>query len=620
MKKWLPPVIAALALAWLAAGFHVPASKTAFDTNGFGGLPVLANGRIKPFDTVARTSLLILRSKESVEDESGHPLTPEQWLLDVLMRPVQADTYKVFLITNPDVLGLLDKNQSAGKYYSFKEIEPFLREIDNQSKAANDVPKNERGLFQQEILKLNERIVLYTHLSNSIHSDESAGFTDELTAFHIAMEKGAAAFRNKTDGREFSQDDLQALANFYKYYQSIAEVAYIRPVPREAQQDWKTIGDSMLATMQSGTVEPAVLAYATMTDAWHRQDAPAFNKALTDYRQYLGQNFPQFLKKPGFEFRFNQYEPFYKCIILYVFIFVLAFLSWLCWPETFGRSAFWLLMITFLLHTAGLLARMWLQGRPPVTNLYSSAIFIGWAACLLCIVLESIYRDGIGSLTAATMGFITLIIAHHLSFEGDTMEMLRAVLDTNFWLATHVVAVTLGYASTFLAGFLAIIYVVRGLFTPTLDKATAKALNNMVYGIICFATLFSFVGTVLGGIWADQSWGRFWGFDPKENGALIIVLWNALILHARWGGYVRERGLMLMAIFGNVVTSFSWFGVNMLGAGLHSYGFMDGAYLWLLFFDANNVLLICVGLVPLRHWPSFQNAPGRLPATPPPLP
>ena len=106
----------------------------------------------------------------------------------------------------------------------------------------------------------------------------------------------------------------------------------------------------------------------------------------------------------------------------------------------------------------------------------------------------------------------------------------------------------------------------------------------MVYGIVCFATLFSFVGTVLGGIWADQSWGRFWGWDPKENGAIIIVLWNALILHLRWGGMIRERGLINCAIVGNIVTSWSWFGVNMLEIGLHSYGFMSGAFKWLLAF------------------------------------
>jgi cytochrome c biogenesis factor len=116
--------------------------------------------------------------------------------------------------------------------------------------------------------------------------------------------------------------------------------------------------------------------------------------------------------------------------------------------------------------------------------------------------------------------------------------------------------------------------------------------------------IFSFVGTVLGGIWADQSWGRFWGWDPKENGALIIVLWNALILHARWDGLVRERGLMNLAVFGNIVTAFSWFGVNMLGIGLHSYGFMDAARTWLTIFILSQMAIIALGCLPLRHWRS----------------
>jgi cytochrome c biogenesis factor len=131
----------------------------------------------------------------------------------------------------------------------------------------------------------------------------------------------------------------------------------------------------------------------------------------------------------------------------------------------------------------------------------------------------------------------------------------------------------------------------------------------MTYAVICFATLFSFVGTVLGGIWADQSWGRFWGWDPKENGALLIVLWNALILHARWGGLVRERGLMCLAIFGNVITAFSWFGVNMLGIGLHSYGFMDAAFQWLMVFTVSQAALILFAQIPERRWRSLTGAP-----------
>ena len=221
---------------------------------------------------------------------------------------------------------------------------------------------------------------------------------------------------------------------------------------------------------------------------------------------------------------------------------------------------------------------------------------------LLGVLLERIYRRGFATAVAAASGFSSLIVAHHLTGDGDTMEMMRAVLDSNFWLATHVTTITIGYSGTFLAGAIAIAWVIRRHLVRKPDPATSRALGATTYGIICFALFFSFVGTVLGGIWADQSWGRFWGWDPKENGALLIVLWNAIILHARWGGYVRERGIMTMAIFGNVITSLSWFGVNMLGVGLHSYGFMDSAFWALTGFCASQFALMGLALLPARFW------------------
>ena len=126
----------------------------------------------------------------------------------------------------------------------------------------------------------------------------------------------------------------------------------------------------------------------------------------------------------------------------------------------------------------------------------------------------------------------------------------------------------------------------------------------MVYGIICFGTLFSLVGTILGGIWADQSWGRFWGWDPKENGALMIVIMGAIYLHARWGGICKERGLMALAICGNIITAWSWFGTNMLPVGLHSYGRMDSAYAWLIGFVILQLVLTATALLPWRFWRS----------------
>ena len=324
--------------------------------------------------------------------------------------------------------------------------------------------------------------------------------------------------------------------------------------------------------------------YASLGDAYRANDRAAFNQEVDLLANRMAQLQPTGTKRARYEFLFNQVDPFTHSMTLYVLAFLFACISWLAWQRPLNRAAFYLLLVAIVVHTFGLVSRMYLQERPPVTNLYSSAIFIGWGAVIVALILERIFRDGIGAACAGAIGFITLIIAHHLAGNGDTLEMLQAVLDTNIWLATHVVAITTGYSAMFLAGMLAIIYVVRGVFTRSLTKQTADSLARMTYGVVCFATLFSFVGTVLGGIWADQSWGRFWGWDPKENGAVLIVLWCAIILHARWGGFIRQRGLMIMAIFGNVVTSFSWFGVNMLGVGLHSYGFMQKAFPWLVGF------------------------------------
>src|SRR6266545_1459122 len=175
---------------------------------------------------------------------------------------------------------------------------------------------------------------------------------------------------------------------------------------------------------------------------------------------------------------------------------------------------------------------------------------------------------------------------------------------------THVTTVTIGYAATVVAGFLGVAYIIAGVFIRGVPQELFRALTQMIYGVVCFAMLFSFVGTVLGGIWADQSWGRFWGWDPKENGAVLIVLANALLLHARWGGLVKERGIAALAIFGNIVTSWSWFGTNMLGVGLHSYGFMDAALMWLLIFVVSQLALIVLANLPPSLWRSVSNAPA----------
>jgi ABC-type transport system involved in cytochrome c biogenesis permease subunit len=186
------------------------------------------------------------------------------------------------------------------------------------------------------------------------------------------------------------------------------------------------------------------------------------------------------------------------------------------------------------------------------------------------------------------------------------MEMMQAVLDTNFWLSTHVTCVTLGYTTTFVAGLMGIVYIAVGLTTNMLRKTGSADFARAIYGVLCAGMFLSFVGTVLGGLWADYSWGRFWGWDPKENGALLIVIWIALILHARWAGLIKHRGLAVLSVLGIVVTSWSWFGTNFLGVGLHSYGFRQGAMMTLVLIDFGFLAIAGIGMIPLNMWQSFR--------------
>jgi ABC-type transport system involved in cytochrome c biogenesis permease subunit len=184
---------------------------------------------------------------------------------------------------------------------------------------------------------------------------------------------------------------------------------------------------------------------------------------------------------------------------------------------------------------------------------------------------------------------------------ADTMPQLEAVLNTNFWLSTHVTTVTIGYSAGLLAALLAHVYVIGQLVLQLLGKAHLhtdlfRNVVRMVYGVLCFGLLFSVVGTILGGVWANDSWGRFWGWDPKENGALMICLWELATLHGRMGGYLRELGLCTAAIFNGVIVAFSWWHVNLLGVGLHAYGFTHGILGRLTVFYAIEGLILMAAL------------------------
>ena len=635
MKRFLPWIILAVAAALLLPSW-MP-SKAAvddFDFAEFGKIPLLVGGRVKPLDTVARNSLLIIHGKQELRLEGGRHLSAMQWLTDVLFNAAVADQYPVFVVQNADVLGLFGWQQSDRKYFSFAEFAPFLKQIDEQAAQSDKLEAVQRSAYQSAILNLRNGLSLYQRLKNSIQPERAQNFAAELHRFASSVPAAATAARQRAMGENFDKAKLDDVAQMIQRYERLSEMAYVlavppttlpgSPIPAPVDADWHSVGDSLLRSLGMGEIHLIVMEYAVIGDAYRADDRALFNQHVQLVTDWFAKEQQNAAKRASFELLFNRLQPFSQSMTLYVLAFLLACASWLGWSGVLRRSAFYILLLALAIHTFGLVSRMYLQERPPVTNLYSSAIFIGWGAVIVARILARIFRDGIGAACAGAIGFVTLIIAHHLAGSGDTLEMLQAVLDTNIWLATHVVAITTGYSAMFLAGMLAIIYVVRGVFTTSLKKQAADSLARMTYGVVCFATLFSFVGTVLGGIWADQSWGRFWGWDPKENGAVLIVLWCAIILHARWGGFIRQRGLMIMALFGNIVTSFSWFGVNMLGVGLHSYGFMEKAFPWLVGFMISQLALMAVASMPIEKWRSFRTARvpsrGEQPQIPAPLP
>ena len=407
----------------------------------------------------------------------------------------------------------------------------------------------------------------YEEINNSDHPEYFRQFTDKIENLSQALQRG-----DKVD--DLVDKKALELASQLKAFQDLSEL-HNGPgiIPATGRSGWLTFGDALDQSDGTGQRLPEASTLFAVVYAYAIDNAAEFNKELAAFRKMVATESPAETGLSGLELFLNDCSPFYYGMFFYLLAFILCCLAWIGWSEPLQRAAFYLAVLMVIVHTWALCVRMYIMGRPPVTNLYSSAVFIGWGCVVLCLVLEKIYRNGFGTLVASLTGFLTLFVAMYYLDDGDTLKVLEPVLNTTFWLATHVTTVTLGYTATFVAGFIGMGYIFFGVLTRLLNKNAMKTVANMIYGVVCFATLLSFVGTVLGGIWADQSWGRFWGWDSKENGALLIVIWNALILHARWGGLVKDRGIALLSVVGNMVTGWSWFGTNQLQVGLHSYGF-----------------------------------------------
>lgn len=242
--------------------------------------------------------------------------------------------------------------------------------------------------------------------------------------------------------------------------------------------------------------------------------------------------------------------------------------------------------------TAGILAvlfalRTYVAARVPLSSLYEIVLLV----TMLLMAFESgafifCKRRTFSLMIPVTfMAALLLFFAKFVLEPGDTFRPIPAVLNSSVFLTIHVFTIALGFAGMILSGVVAHVALLRA-------SSERTPLDSLLYGTLVFGAVFTMLGTLLGGVWADFAWGRFWGFDPKECGALFVILWAMLLLHLRVGRLVDTHGFALLNCFNVIVTFLCWFGVNLLGVGLHSYGFQGGTAMWLAIFVAVDVLLI----------------------------
>ncbi len=236
---------------------------------------------------------------------------------------------------------------------------------------------------------------------------------------------------------------------------------------------------------------------------------------------------------------------------------------------------------SFVAGTVAMLAgfgmRVAISGRAPVTNMYESVVYVGLGVAALGIVLELVCRRRLILTAAAGVATVALVLADNCPAVLDaSLQPLQPVLRSNFWLVTHVLTITLSYAALALA--LGIGNVTLGYFlVGSEDSTTIRSLTDSTYRTLQIGVLLLAAGTILGAVWADYSWGRFWGWDPKEVWALVALLGYLSVLHARSAGWVREFGLAALSVMCFALVVMAWYGVNfVLGSGLHSYGFGGG--------------------------------------------
>ncbi|GAA5484694.1 cytochrome c biogenesis protein [Haloferula sargassicola] len=594
-------------------------------------IPVQDGGRVKPLVTYAGFTMLRIhgaRSMKIVAEEGGKAIRikPLAWMLDIFFRPQFAVEEPTFRIDDSAVLTAIGvEAREKRDRYSYEEILPGRDRLFELAQGYNQIPKKQRTPQEQQLLDLGENFHNYEQLLGVFSmartglrmmpigsgSGDEAGeekYTGVAEVMATAPVIRQVLQDAQTQGREIPPHVRNLLQQVFDGANASSAGLFLFP-PANAEDDkWLSPGERVMNVMEMKTRD----VEGSIADIKHIEKASrAIYDSEADFRTELGALKDDLVSRAEARGEYDKVpleaEYYRRNWLLHALVYFLLgtllamamwmtrglpskVLSWTVWAATATGWVMVLIPIT---------KRCLIMGRPPVGNLYDTIIFITAAVVAFGSIIEAFTRRRFALGMMPIVGVLLILLARlfEVGEARDHMDPLVAVLRSNYWLTIHVITIVLGYASGLITAVLGIIYVLlRGLRLDGGDKSLRRSLTRAVYGMVCVTLFLSLVGTVLGGIWANDSWGRFWGWDPKENGALMIVLANLAILHARLGGYIKEWGIHLSAIFMAAVVTFSWWNVNTLNTGLHSYGFAEGAgYIKLLY--ATVGALIAFGLV-----------------------
>ena len=604
----------------LLSGLAKTAGATALDYQPFCQLPVMEAGRIKPLDSLARIELKRIAGNSSLESRSAC-----EWLAELFFTPSTAMQEPLFSVSSAQAAAMLGLPERADRRYSFAELAAVLPQ---HAGVVADLARKDRSVLSKEqsgVLRLYNASDDFAELIGTFSLLLPLNIEDkELRAeLHLVASGPLTLFDDLQKNRQILEGDFQALlkrkgssvGTYTLKERELAKVAarfflqesldkdnrLVRIIPPAwGREEW--LSPWNVFTSSSGSPESALLLrqWRAAADAYRQQDAGAWNAEVKTLLAESRAALPPFAA-----FRV-QLEYVYSALNLLLVAAVCYGLGLaLAMAGVLGRSPKMLalgqfgLLIGLAVHATALILRMVILMRPPVSTLYESMIFVSFVVMAASCWLGLRRQNYPASITAGLTALCLLLMSWVFAGDSDTLGVLVAVLNTNFWLATHVVCITTGYATALLTGAIAHLYLFRRAINGR-SEAQVKSLFALLYRSALVALLFTSVGTMLGGIWADQSWGRFWGWDPKENGALLIVLWLIWLLHGRIAGQLGTFSFAALMALINIVVGLAWVGVNLLSVGLHSYGFTDTAATGLTAFCAVELTFVTAMLI-ARH-------------------